>query len=148
MLSVASGRGLYGTHLCFFEWFQSLIRLVLLFLVGLVFRVVPRTGLQVISLGFVSAAEIVLSKTVSKWPQRVLVDALTVFWMVVESEHSFDASESMLRRSFAWGACPESKLRLVACGSQRCVNYDIALVSSESPFLGLCRSKRGRICRR
>jgi hypothetical protein len=148
MLSLASDRGLYGTRLCSFEWFRDPHQLALLLLVGLVFRVVPRTALQAISLGFVSAAETVVSKSVSKWPQRVSVDALTVFWMAVDDEHSFDASESMLRSSFAWGACLESKVHLVACDSPRCEYYDIAFVSSESPFLDLCRAKCDRISRR
>jgi len=67
MVSLASGHELYGTHLCSFESLRNLDQLALLLLVGLVSRVVPRTGLQAISLGFVSAAEIVVSKSVSKW---------------------------------------------------------------------------------
>jgi len=148
MRSLASDRGLYGTRLCSFEWFRDPHQLALLLLVGLVFRVVPGTELQAISLGFASASETIVSKTVSKWPQRVFVDALTAFGMVVDDEHSFDASESMLRPSFAWGACLESKVRLVACDSPRCEYYDIALVGSESPFLDPRRAKRDRISRK
>ena len=126
----------FGRRSCFDESSQNLGQPVSLLLVGLVFRVVPRTGLQVISLGFVSAAEIVVSKTVSKWSQPVSVDALTVFWMVVDDENPFDASETMLTPSLAWGACLESKVHRAVADSHHFGNCDI----SGNGRLALCRS--------
>ena len=93
MVSLASGRGLYGTHLCSFEWFRDLDQLALLLLVGLVFRVVPKIMLQAISLVGVAVLESVAGCVASRRELCVYAACvLGVFLMFEDAKQSFGVS--------------------------------------------------------